>query len=218
MTSKSKFRPSPALVISCVALFLTLAGTALALPKNTVRSPQIVNGAVRTVDLHRNAVRSGKIANETIVAADLRADSVDSDEIAADAVESDEIAANAVASPEVAPESLTSADLGAASVGSSEVANQSLTKSDLGPNSVGASELVGVSVRTASEPIAAGANGSIAVACQAGEQVISGGGKPGHYGVEMTTSRPSGNGWLYQARNTTGSNSTIKVYALCLAA
>lgn len=51
MTSKAhKFRPSPALAISCLALFMALVGTAFAAaPKNSVRSPQIVNGAVKTV-------------------------------------------------------------------------------------------------------------------------------------------------------------------------
>lgn len=217
MTRKTRsFRPSPALVIGCMALFLAMTGSALAIGKNTVRSAQIVNGQVKTADLGRDAVRSGKIANETITAADLRTDSVASDEIARDAVSTDEIADNAVSSPEVAPESLTAADLGPNSVGSSEVADQSLTSADLGPNSVGASELGTTTVRTRSEPIAAGANGSISVACQAGEQVLSGGGQPGHYGVETTGTRPSGNGWVYMAKNQNGSDSTITAYALCL--
>jgi hypothetical protein len=52
-------RPSPALVISLVALFVALGGTgyaALAIPKNSVGSPQIVNHSVRTADLSRKAV------------------------------------------------------------------------------------------------------------------------------------------------------------------
>lgn len=219
MTSKThKFRPSPALVIACIALFMAMTGSALAIGKNTVRSPQIVNGAVKTVDLGRNAVRGGKIANGTVSAFDLGTDSVgpdeiakdavDSDEVAKDAIESDEIADNAVASSEVAPDSLNAGDLAANAVGSSE----------LQANSVRGSELAPVNIRTASEAIASGANGAINVSCAAGEQVLSGGGQPGHFGVEMTSTRPSGNGWLYQARNNTGGKSTITVYAVCLAA
>lgn len=228
MTSKSKFRPSPALVISCVALFLALVGTAIAAPQLAVRSAQIVNGTIRTADLGKDAVKSPKIADATVGAADLGTDSVGSDEIAKDAVNADEIAENAVASPEVAPDSLTAADLAANSVGSSEVVDQSLTQADLGANSVGetevaadaisADELTTVNVRTASEPIANGANGGVSVDCAAGEQLLSGGGQPGHFGVEMTSSRPSGNGWLYQARNNSGGNSTLTVFAVCLAA
>jgi trimeric autotransporter adhesin len=199
MTSKTRsFRPSPALVISCLALFLALTGSALAvgIAKNSVRSAQIVDGSVRTVDLRDNAVNAEKIAP--------------------DSVGSEEIAENAVASPEVSPDSLTNQDLGAASVTSSEVADQSLAASDLGPSSVAASELAGVTVRTNSAPVAKDANGSVSVSCAAGEQLLSGGGQPGHFGTEMISSRPSGEGWLYQARNNSGSDDTITVFALCL--
>jgi hypothetical protein len=200
MTRKTRsFRPSPALVISCLALFLAFTGSALAvgLAKNSVRSPQIVDGTVRSVDLRENSVNAEKIAP--------------------DAVGSEEIAENAVESPEVAPESLTNQDLGPASVTSSEVADQSLTANDLGPDSVGSSELGTVTVRTNSTKVATNGNGSVSVDCAPGEQVLSGGGQPGHFGTEMTSSRPSGNGWLYQAKNNSGSEDTLTVFALCLA-
>lgn len=199
MTSKNRsYRPSPALVISCLALFLALTGSALAvgIAKNSVRSAQIVDGSVRTLDLRDNAVNAPKIA--------------------ASAVDSEEIAENAVGSPEVAQDALTNQDLGAASVASSEVADQSLTASDLGPDSVAASELGTVIVRTKASAIAKGANGSVSVDCAAGEQVLGGGGQPSHFGIEMTSSRPSGNGWLYQAQNNTGNAGTITAFALCL--
>jgi len=237
-TSKTRrFRPSPAMIVSCVALCLALAGTAVAAPKLIVRSANIANGAVRTVDLGKDSVKSPKIADGTVSAADLGTDSVGSDEIAKDAVGSDEIAKdavtadeiaeNAVSSGEVAPDSLTADDLAANSVGSSEVADQSLTQADLGINSVGetevaadaisADELAAVNVRTANQAIANGANGSVSVTCAPGEQILSGGGQPGNFGVEMTSSRPSGNGWLYQAKNNSGGNSNLTVFAVCLA-
>jgi hypothetical protein len=180
MTSKTRsYRPSPALVISCIALFLALTGSALAvgLAKNSVRSAQIVDGGVRTLDLRDNSVIAPKIAP--------------------DAVGSEEIAESAVASP--------------------EVADQALTASDLGPDSVAASELGAVTVRTNSTKVAKDANGGVSVSCGAGEQVLGGGGQPGHFGTEMTSSRPSGNGWLYQAKNNTGGEDTLTVFALCLA-
>lgn len=200
MTSKTNsFRPSPALVISCLALFLALTGSAFAVgvAKNSVRSAQIVDGTVRTIDLRDNAVNAPKIAP--------------------DAVGREEIAENAVESAEVAQDTLTNQDLGAASVTSSEVADQSLAASDLGPDSVASSELGAVTVRTNAAKVAKDANGSVSVNCAAGEQVLGGGGQPGHFGTEMTSSRPSGNGWLYQAKNTTGGEETITAFALCLA-
>jgi hypothetical protein len=199
MTRKTNsFRPSPALVISCLALFLALTGSAFAvgIAKNSVRSAHIVDGTVRTVDLRDNAVNALKIAP--------------------DSVGNEEVAENAVTSPEVAQDALTNQDLGAASVTSSEVADQSLTASDLGPDSVGSSELGAVTVRTNSVKIAKGGTGSVTANCAAGEQVLGGGGQPGHFGTEMTSSRPSGNGWLYQAVNNTGGEETITAFALCL--
>jgi hypothetical protein len=195
-------------VIACIALFAALTGSAIAagVGKNTVRSAQIVDGTIRTVDLRDNAVAAGKIAP--------------------DAVDTTEIAENGVDSSDVAPDSLTAQDLAPASVTSSEVADQSLTADDLGPNSVGSSELQAGSVRaselgtiiqvTNSTGIAAGANGSVSVDCPAGTTVISGGAQPANFGVEMTSSLRSGNGWLYQAKNNNGSASTLTVFAYCL--
>jgi hypothetical protein len=221
MTSKTRsFRPSPAMIIACVALLLALTGSAIAagVAKNSVRSAQIVDGTVRTLDLRDNAVNAPKIA--------------------ADAVGAEEIAENAVSSPEVAQDSLTAADLGPASVTSSEVADQSLTANDLGPDSVGSSEVAAdavgsselaanavnsselgtVTIRTSAPQAIANTNsGSVSVDCAPGEQVLSGGGQPGNFGVEMTSSRPQGNGWLYQAKNNSGGASTLTAFALCLA-
>lgn len=215
-----KTRISPATIISCLALFLALTGSAFAVggAKNSVRSAQIVDGTVRTIDVRDNAVNAAKVAP--------------------DAIGAEELAENAVSSPEVALDSLTNQDLGAASVTSSEIADgsvasadvsdQSLTANDLAADSVGSSELQADSVRSSEfgtvilrqgtiEAIAAGANGGTAINCAAGEQLLSGGGQPGNFGVEMTSSRPSGNGWLYQAKNNNGSASTISAFALCLA-
>jgi hypothetical protein len=217
MTSKTRsFRPSPAIVISCLALFLALAGSAFAAKTASVSSRQIVNGTVRTIDLRDNAVNSAKVADTSITANDLGTDSVGSDEIAKDAVNSDEIAKDAVKSDEIAANAVTS----------SEVADQSLTQDDLGPDSVGSSEIQAGAIRSSelgpiiqvsnSTPIAATSSGSVAVSCPAGTTVISGGGQPDNFGVEMTSTLRSGNGWLYQAKNNNAAASKLTVFAYCL--
>lgn len=202
------FRPSPALVIACIALFAALTGSAIAagVGKNTVRSPQIVDGTIRTVDLRDNAVAAGKIAP--------------------DAVDTTEIAENGVDSSDVAPETLTAADLGPNSVTSSEVADQSLTANDLGPDSVGSSELQAGSVRaselgaiiqvTNSTPIKAGDNAAITATCPAGTTVISGGGLPGLYSVALVGTLRSGNGWIAYAHSNSANDTTLVAYAYCL--
>ncbi|HWO16978.1 MAG TPA: hypothetical protein VNM89_09740 [Solirubrobacterales bacterium] len=190
------FRPSPALVIGCMALFLAMTGSALAIGKNSIRSAQIADATVRTVDLRDNAVKSIKVADASLTAEDLGTDSVNADEIARDAV----------ASSEVADQSLTADDLGPNSVGSSELQAGAVRASELGP-------IIQVSNSTG---IAAGANGGVSVQCPAGTTVISGGAQPANFGVEMTSSLRSGNGWLYQAKNTNGNASSLTVFAYCL--
>ncbi len=199
MTKKTRsFRPSPAILISCLALFLALTGSAFAvgIAKNSVRSAQIVNGTVRTVDLHNAAVTTPKIAPA--------------------AVGSEQLAEDAVSSPKVADGSLTGADIADGSLTGADIADASLSGADIAPNAIRATQLGTVTERNNSTAIKAGQVGSVTVNCEPGEQIVSGGGQPSVFGVEMTTTRPSNNGWLYQAKNNTGSDQTITAYALCL--
>ena len=52
-------RPSPALVVACLALLVALGGTSVAavnqLGRNTVDTPQLVNGAVTKAKIRNNA-------------------------------------------------------------------------------------------------------------------------------------------------------------------
>jgi Collagen triple helix repeat (20 copies) len=51
-------RPRPATVISLIALFVALGGTSYAafkIPKNSVGSPQVINGSLGTIDLSKKA-------------------------------------------------------------------------------------------------------------------------------------------------------------------
>jgi hypothetical protein len=59
---RSRDRHTPALVISVLALFIALGGSAWALKTNSVRSRTIVNGQVKTSDLDDGAVTSSKVA------------------------------------------------------------------------------------------------------------------------------------------------------------
>jgi hypothetical protein len=198
-TKTRRFHLNPALVISCVALIFALAGSAVAagvVGKNSVRSPQIVDGAVRTVDLHDDAVTDPKIAE------------------------------NAVDSPDIVENGVNASDLGAASVGTSEVQDQSLTSNDLGADSVGSSELQAGAVRASelgpiitivnTTTIKGGANASVDATCPAGTTVISGGANAGFYQVALASSYRSGNGWHVDARSSANNDTTLNAQAYCL--
>ncbi|MEX2032660.1 MAG: hypothetical protein WEA81_07315, partial [Dehalococcoidia bacterium] len=66
-------RPSPAMVVACISLFVALGGTSIAavqLGRNSVGSKHIKNGQVKRVDLARNAVTSAKILDASLLAKD----------------------------------------------------------------------------------------------------------------------------------------------------
>ncbi|MBS1881264.1 MAG: hypothetical protein JST31_17255 [Actinobacteria bacterium] len=197
-TKTRRFRPSPALILSCVALFMALSGSALAvgIAKNSVRSAQIVDGTVRAVDLHEGAVIGTKIAPNA----------VDGTKIAPNAVGPTQLAENSVSSAKVAPDSLTAEDLAPNSVGSSEIQAGAIRASELGP----------IIQATNSAPVAAGANVSVTATCPEGTTVISGGAQPANFGVELTSTLRQGNGWLAQAKNNSGAASSLTAFAYCL--
>ncbi len=67
-------RPSPAMVVACLALLVALGGTSVAavtqLGRNTVDTPQLVNGAVTNAKVRNNAINSSKVANRSLLRSD----------------------------------------------------------------------------------------------------------------------------------------------------
>ena len=124
-------------VCSFLALLIAL-GTGSAYAANTVFSTDIVDGEVKTADIHNNAVTTNKLRDDavdgtkifdsTVSAADLGFASVASGEIATDAVNGSEVAANAIDSDEILDNSLTLFDLGQDSVNGPEIATGAVTE------------------------------------------------------------------------------------------
>lgn len=73
-------RPTPALVISCVALSVALGGTGYAtvlqVPRNSVGPAQLKTAAVTNKKIAANAVTSAKVQNGSLVKGDFRAGSL----------------------------------------------------------------------------------------------------------------------------------------------
>jgi hypothetical protein len=76
---RGRLRPSPAMVVAFIALFVAIGGSSYAvtrLPPKSVGAKQIRTGAVRTVHIARNAVTGAKIKNGSITAADIKVSSL----------------------------------------------------------------------------------------------------------------------------------------------
>ena len=56
----ARFRPSPAMIVACVALIVALGGTAWAVATNSVGTRQLKNGAVTNPKLAANSVGTGR--------------------------------------------------------------------------------------------------------------------------------------------------------------
>ena len=73
-------RPSPAMVVACIALVVALGGTSVAavnaLAPNTVGPVQLRAGAVTNPKLRNNAVTGPKVRNRSLTAADFVAGSL----------------------------------------------------------------------------------------------------------------------------------------------
>jgi len=67
-------RPSPAMIVACIALLVALGGTSMAaatqLARNSVGTPQLRDGAVTNPKIRNNAVNSAKVANRSLLRAD----------------------------------------------------------------------------------------------------------------------------------------------------
>jgi hypothetical protein len=69
-------RPSPAMVVALLALFVSLSGSAYAalnLPKNSVGTRQLKKGAVTTAKLHNGAITASKVARNSLTGTQINA-------------------------------------------------------------------------------------------------------------------------------------------------
>ena len=70
-------RPSPAMIVACLALLVALGGTSVAavsqLARNSVGTPQLRTGAVTNPKLRNNAVNSAKVAPRSLLRSDFAA-------------------------------------------------------------------------------------------------------------------------------------------------
>ena len=66
-----KKRPSPALVIACIALFVSLGGVSYGVATGFIDSREIKNNTIRTQDIRNSEVRGRDIRNSTIQGADV---------------------------------------------------------------------------------------------------------------------------------------------------
>lgn len=65
-------RPSPALVISCIALFVALGGVGYAAATGSIDGREVKNNSIASKDIKNSSIVSGDVKNSTLTGSDLR--------------------------------------------------------------------------------------------------------------------------------------------------
>ncbi len=186
-------RPSPALVVACLALVVAVVGEAAAAPKTTVivRKGQIAKGAVTAKALAQGAVHPRALTNGAVTAAAIKAGAVGSAALSPDSVTSGALA----------PGSVYGGSLGEVTLHSAAIVD-----ADLDPDN---------GEWTASAPVTA--------MCGSGERLLSGGvvfTNSGNHEVGIVTSQPFVNGgnsgWVGAITSNSGGTAKAEAQALCL--
>jgi hypothetical protein len=80
-------RPSPALIVASVALFVSLGGVSYGVTTGFIDSREIKNNEIRSLDIRNNQVRSRDIRNNEVRGIDIRNSTIQSRDIALNGVQ-----------------------------------------------------------------------------------------------------------------------------------
>ena len=209
-----RLRPSPALVIALLALFVSIGGVGYAASK--IGTSDIQNKAVTKRKIDKQAVSTNRIADLAVKTEKLADQAVTTDKLADLAVTTTKIADLAVTTDKLADLAVTTGKLADLAVTTDKLADASVSTGKIQSAAVRADALGGTQLATTQVSVAANGNGVAAVTCPGSTQVISGGGTASSFGVHMVTSFQAGNGWIVAYQNTTAAAQTITAIATCL--
>jgi hypothetical protein len=75
-------RPSPALVVACIALFVSLGGVSYGFATGSIDSREIKNNSVSSADIRNNTIRTFDIRNNSIRGFDIRNSTIQGRDVA----------------------------------------------------------------------------------------------------------------------------------------
>lgn len=215
--SKLKRHLSVANVLSCIALFVALGGSAFAAVKlsaGQVKSVNIANQAVTNAKIKTQAVTSGKIKNGGVNALDIGAGQVTSEKIATGAVTGKKIGKKAVSPRTIAEEAVTSGKL----------ANESVVASKLAP-SLYAQLVRNVAYESKQSPSDSEPNKAVTANCPTGKQAIAGGVRlegelaevsvTGSYPVSSGSTRTGWEAIAHETGTGQAGNWSVVAFAIC---
>jgi hypothetical protein len=222
-------RPSPALVISMLALIVAMGGTsyaAFSLPKNSVGAKQLKKGAVTTAKIANAAVTGSKVAKNTITGTNINLRTLGTVPSATNAGRAASANSATNAGHAASANSATNATnaTNATHASNADSATTAATATALGSVAYGFNtDTVSACSASPCTPEQVGTGFAIAT-CPQGMVAIGGGGTTGNAGVELSGSFPFSepgssvpNAWEADANNFLQSASTVDSYVVCTA-
>ena len=91
MKSLLRRRPSPAMIVALIALFVSLSGVSYGVATGFIDSREIKNNEVRSLDIRDNQIRSRDIRNNEVRGKDIRNSTIQSRDIAINAVTGEDV-------------------------------------------------------------------------------------------------------------------------------
>ena len=230
MPTSKNWRPTPSFVISCMALFVALSGSAIALQgANSVKSDDIANGAVHTGDVANQTLKSVDFAPGTLLRGPQGergpegpqgppgpaggggggggAPSGPAGGALAGSYPNPDLATNAV------PHDGTGSD------GSTKLAVNSVNFQEVGPDAIRGSNIGPITFVSKSANVPGNAVTGAFAACPSGSQLISGGFQVSGPGVLVKESSPasaSGSDGWFAGSNDSAASGSITAIAVCL--
>lgn len=84
-------RPSPATVISCIALFVALGGVSYGVATGSIDTREIADNTVRSKDVRNNSLYSRDLRNNDVRAIDIRNNTIRGRDVAANTLTDDQV-------------------------------------------------------------------------------------------------------------------------------
>lgn len=117
MKSLAARRPSPALVISCLALFVALGGVSYGVATDSIDSREIRDNTIRGEDIRRAAIESSHVDRGAVNTGALRDNSIRTDDLRNNEVRGRDIRNSTVGGLDVALNTITGLDIAEESLG-----------------------------------------------------------------------------------------------------
>ena len=223
-------------VMSTLAVFLMLGGTAVAAKKirtkdmarGAVTKSRIATGAVNANKLAKNSVTTAKLRNNSVIAAKIPDRSLPGNKLRNGTITSVNLAPGSVTTNAIADGGIANADLAPKVVTSGKIADRAVNRDQLAKGVIHAAELGAVHYRESPlTPLPAESSANALSHCNPGELLLGGGfdvlqgnSPPDQSQVLVLRSRPTPqrDGWQVHVRNALFQPLEIVAYAICLEA